>query len=414
MRFLRKDGTEVPVIQTVHAVRCPDGTVDYMLSQYQDITSRKRQEESLRESEEVGRAIFEQATVGIAHVSPDGQWQRANERLCRTLGFAADELVGRQFLEAIAEAGRPEAAERMQDMLAGEGESHMAEVMCLRRDGGSWWCVLGVRLVRTVHGEPRFFVVVLEDVDARKRAEQELELLNRELQRSNEELQQFAYVASHDLQEPLRMVSSYTQLLQESYGEQLGENGHKWIHYAVDGARRMQTLIQDLLSYSRVATRHHAFEVVDSHAALGRALGNLRPVIDESQALVSNGDLPDVPADPGQLTQVFQNLIGNSIKYRREGHPPHIHVSAIRQGAFWEFSVADNGIGIDARFRDRVFVIFQRLHTRQEYPGTGIGLAICRRIVERHGGEIWFESELGKGTTFRFTLAAAPEGTEST
>lgn len=202
------------------------------------------------------------------------------------------------------------------------------------------------------------------------------------------------------------MVSSFTQLLAQRYRDKLDQEAAEFIGFAVDGANRMQRLINDLLMYSRVGTRGKPFEPTDSHAALGHALANLGPAIEESQAIVTNDDLPFVLGDDVQLVQLFQNLVGNAIKFRRPEEPPRIHVSARRDGAWWTFSVRDNGIGIGAEFFARLFAVFQRLHGRDEYPGTGIGLAICKRIVERHGGRIWVESEPGKGSTFRFTLAA--------
>jgi signal transduction histidine kinase len=243
------------------------------------------------------------------------------------------------------------------------------------------------------------------EVVRREAAEQAQDAALSDLHRSNQDLEQFAYVASHDLQEPLRMVASYTQLLAQKYGGQLDDKAQSYIHYAVDGATRMQGLINDLLTYSRVNTQGRPLEPTDSHAVLGEALRNLTVSIEESGAIVTNDDLPVVRADASQLQQVFQNLIGNAIKFRGKTSP-HVHVAARKEGREWLFSVMDNGIGIDPQHAERLFVIFQRLHTRQEYQGTGIGLAVCKRIVERHGGSIWFESEPGKGSTFYFTLPA--------
>jgi light-regulated signal transduction histidine kinase (bacteriophytochrome) len=244
---------------------------------------------------------------------------------------------------------------------------------------------------------------VVLDIAARKRDEEALKRTAADLERSNKELEQFAYVASHDLQEPLRMVSSYTQLFAKRYKDQLDDKAEKYIDYVVDGAVCMQRLINDLLAYSRVGTRGKLMEPTDSHSVLGEALQNLQVAIDESRAIITNDDLPTLRADASQLGQVFQNLIANAIKFRGES-PPRIHVSARDRGGDWFFSISDNGIGIDPQHEDRVFAIFQRLHTKQEYPGTGIGLALCKRIVERHGGKIWFESEPGKGSTFYFTI----------
>lgn len=203
------------------------------------------------------------------------------------------------------------------------------------------------------------------------------------------------------------MVSSFTQLLAQRYGDKLGTDAHDFIGFAVDGANRMQRMINDLLKYSRVGTRGLAFERTDSHAALGAAIANLMVAIDESGALITSEDLPAVMADEAQLTQLFQNLLGNAIKFRRRNDFPRVHISATRDGATWKFAVADNGIGINPEFQPRLFVIFQRFHHRDAYPGTGIGLAICKRIVERHGGQIWVESDGANGTTFFFTLPAA-------
>ena len=200
------------------------------------------------------------------------------------------------------------------------------------------------------------------------------------------------------------MLASYTQLLAERYDNQLDDKARKFINYAVDGASRMQALIRDLLAFSRVETHVQGLKPVDAHSALGDAIANLKAMIDETGTLITTDDLPHVRADETQISQVFQNLIANGVKFRKKSSNPHIHVSANHQNGNWCFSVKDNGIGIDTKYQDRVFVVFQRLHTRHEYPGTGIGLALCKRIIDRHGGKIWFESTLRQGTTFYFTL----------
>ena len=228
------------------------------------------------------------------------------------------------------------------------------------------------------------------------------------MNRSNEELGQFAYIASHDLQEPLRMVASYTQLLSRRYKGKLDSDADEFIAFAVDGATRMQRLIQDLLTYSRVGTKGKDLLDTSSEEALQQALLNLRGAIEESGALVTHDPLPAVLADDMQLIQLFQNLVGNAIKYQRPG-VPRVHVSAARSGAKkWTFAVQDNGLGIDSQYFEKIFGMFQRLHKREEFAGTGIGLAICKKIVERHGGGILVESVPGEGSTFRFTL----EGSE--
>ncbi|MBE9155854.1 response regulator [Nodosilinea sp. LEGE 06152] len=234
----------------------------------------------------------------------------------------------------------------------------------------------------------------------------EQEVLQRqELARSNDELQKFAYVASHDLQEPLRMVTSYLQLLERRYKGQLDADADDFIQFAVDGALRMRTLINDLLTYSRVGTQGRAFEPTSSTQAVERAIANLKVAIEESEATVTYHGLPQVQADPTQLTQLFQNLISNGIKFRSEA-PARVAIEASQKEDVWLFSVQDNGIGIDPQYADQIFVIFQRLNNRIAYPGTGIGLAVCKKIVERHGGKIWVQSKPNQGSTFYFTIPA--------
>jgi light-regulated signal transduction histidine kinase (bacteriophytochrome) len=233
-----------------------------------------------------------------------------------------------------------------------------------------------------------------------------------ELTRSNELLEEFAYVASHDLQEPLRMVTNFLQLLSERYGDKLDGTGHEFIGFAVGGAERMQKLIQGLLAYSRVGRHGKELAPVSCEAVLEHALTNLHPALAEADARVTHDPLPTVDGDESQLVQLFQNLIGNAIKFRR-GERPRIHVAAEREGESWLFRVGDNGIGIEPQHSTRIFRIFQRLHTREEYPGTGIGLAICKRIVERHHGRIWVESVPGQGSTFCFTIGSAAREAEN-
>ena len=234
-----------------------------------------------------------------------------------------------------------------------------------------------------------------------------LKLKLEELTRSNEELEQFAYISSHDLQEPLRMITSYLQLLQRRYQGHLDDKADRYIHFAVDGASRMQNLIKDLLEYSRVGTENKEPESIDCEFLLNKVLSDIKAVIKENNATVSHDTLPKVMADSIQIIQVFQNLILNGIKFHGE-QAPKIHIAAGKRANEWVFSVQDNGIGIDPQYSERIFEIFKRLHTREQFSGTGIGLAICKKIIERHGGRIWVESELGKGSTFYFTLPINP------
>lgn len=246
------------------------------------------------------------------------------------------------------------------------------------------------------------------EIAERYRAQEALRLTAEELARSNRDLEQFAYVASHDLQEPLRAVAGYVELLQHRYPDKLDAKGQQYIEGATDGAARMQKLIVDLLAFSCVGTQAKGFETADLKSALDTALTSLRVSIQETGARITSDSLPTLWVDAPQIAQVFQNLIGNAIKFRSE-LPPEIHVGAKKQPGRWLFSVRDNGIGIDPQYTDRIFLIFQRLHTRRQYSGTGIGLAICKRIVERHGGTIWVESQPEQGSTFYFTIPEKEE-----
>ena len=294
-----------------------------------------------------------------------------------------------------------------------------------------WETEIGLRWVNTSkvpymdqNGEVVGVIGVSMDVTERKLAERELEVYrkhleelvtertadlavaNHNLERSNKELEEFAYVASHDLQEPLRMVSSYTQLLERRYKDKLDQDANDFIQYAVDGASRMQKLINDLLDYSRVSSQGREFSKVDISQVLGNAVSNLQNLISDNLALVTNEDLPVINIDESQIIRVFQNLIENGIKYKKKTELPKIHIACKKKNNLYEFSVRDNGIGIDMQYHDRIFIIFQRLHKKDEFPGTGIGLSVTKRIIERHGGTIWFDSKKEVGTTFYFTIPA--------
>jgi light-regulated signal transduction histidine kinase (bacteriophytochrome) len=256
------------------------------------------------------------------------------------------------------------------------------------------------------HPNGRIFGIVCaaQDISALKRTEDALRQSMAELARSNADLEQFAYVASHDLQEPLRMVTSYVQLLAKRYTGKLDTTADEFIQYAVEGTMRMQRLIQGLLAYSRVGSQGRPFEPTDCSAVIDQVCTNLKVAIEETEATVASNGLPTVMADTTQVTQLFQNLIANAIKFRKPGEPPHVQLKAVRHDQEWLFSISDNGIGLHPKHANRIFALFQRLHAYAEYPGSGIGLAICKKIVERHGGHIWAESQPNDGATFFFTL----------
>jgi PAS domain S-box-containing protein len=400
---IRKDGEHIHVSLTLSVVRDAAGKIVGASAIGCDITERKRAEEAIRSSREEFKDLFDNAPVGFHEVDAEGRVVRMNNAELRMLGYTAEELLG-QFVWKISadeELSRNAALAKLAGAHMPPSEGF--EQMFRRKDGSTIPVWISDRILKRQDGVITGIRAAIQDITERRVAEAQLQRVLADLERSNKDLEQFAYVASHDLQEPLRMVSSYTQLLAKRFEGQLDEKTQKYVHYAVDGAVRMQTLINDLLAYSRVGTRGHPLEPADSHAVLGEAVKNLAATIAETRAVITNGNLPVVRADASQLVLVFQNLLSNAIKFRR-GDMPCIHVSAQERGGEWVFAVKDNGIGIEPRHAERVFVIFQRLHTREEYPGTGIGLAVCKRIVERHGGKIRLESEPGNGTTFFFTV----------
>ena len=515
---------------------------------------------AFKQQQERFRGTFEQAAVGMAHVDPQGRWLRVNDRLCEITGYSRRELLARTFQDLTHPDDRDKEAEQPAALAAGRISTYSVEKRCVRKDGATVWINLTGSMARGTGGRTPYFIVVVEDIDARRRMEDELRIAHQQLtfhlnnsplgavvwdrnfrivswsqqcerifgwtaaevmgrhprdfpfvheddafevgrimaqlqsgsprnvhrnrnhtreggtitcewynsvlfdpagmpesiqslvldvtervqaeedlrqltamleqkveertvelrsanerlaarelalSRSNADLASFAYVASHDLQEPLRMVASYTQLLARRYSQKLDDDAREFIEYAVDGVRRMQRLIDDLLAYSRVDRQGGPLGPVAVASAVEAALTALQTSIEETGARIEVGPLPEVNGNEVQLTQVFQNLIGNAIKFRGD-EPPRIEISAVASGAQWELTVRDHGIGIDPAFAERIFVVFQRLHTRAEYAGTGIGLAICKKVVEHHGGRIWLDTSVSGGAAFKFTLAAAP------
>jgi PAS domain S-box-containing protein len=381
----------------------PDGGVGGLMGTIIDVTGRKKAMRALRQSEERFRQTFELAASGIAHVDLEGRFLKVNRALSRILGYAPEELVGRTVKEVSHADDRGVTDAERQRMYAGEIESVHFEKRYLRKDGATVWVDLTVALVRDADGKPDYEVAVFDDITEKKHAEDGMRAANQELERSNAELEQFAYVASHDLQEPLRMVASYTQLLGRRYGERLDGDAKEFMAYIVDGAGRMKQLIEDLLAYSRVGTRGREFKRVRLEAVLERARINLRAALEESGAVVTHAALPEVDGDELQLAQLLQNLISNAIKFRGTASPK-VHVHSIEKENEFELAVEDNGIGIEPQYFERIFMVFQRLHDKGQYPGTGIGLAICKKVVDRHGGRMWVESTPGAGSRFLFTL----------
>jgi PAS domain S-box-containing protein len=345
--------------------------------------------------------LFDEAHDAILIFDLEGQFLDINRKAMELLGYSEDELKSMTVWDLVPPSQKEDSASKLKQLVKGN-RIPVFERILITKEGTPIPVENSAFVVRDEEGNVKFIQSILRDIRDRKEAQRKIQETLENLERSNKELQQFAYVASHDLQEPLRMVASFTQLLEKRYADQLDDQAREYITFAVDGANRMQNLINALLMYSRVGTRGNPFEPTDCTEVLAQALINLKSQIEETHAIITNDDLLTVMADENQLVQLFQNLISNAIKFRTE-KIPHIHISVESTEDEATFAVSDNGIGIDSTYLDKIFVIFQRLDGHK-FPGTGIGLAICKKIVERHGGRIWVESEPGEGSTFYFTI----------
>jgi PAS domain S-box-containing protein len=340
----------------------------------------------------------------ILMLDPAGRIMTWNEGAERIKGYGAEEIIGEHFSRFYSAEDRANGRPDFELAEATKNERFENEGWRVRKDGSRFFASVVITVLRDEKGLLRGFGKITRDITERKKSEEHLAKTLRDLERSNVQLQQFANFASHDLQEPLRMVTGYTKLLSERYTGRLDSDADEFIAYAVDGCTRMKVLIEDLLVYARSGTDGRALREICSEDALEGALNNLRAAIEESGAIVTHDRLPAITTDHALLTQVFQNLVGNAIKYRSTA-VPHIHISAMKSDRNeWIFSVQDNGLGIAAHDFERIFIIFQRLHRRQELSGSGIGLAICKKIVEDLGGRIWVESQPEKGSTFYFAV----------
>jgi PAS domain S-box-containing protein len=400
----RKNRSEFPIEIMLSPLESAEGTL--VTAAIRDISVRRAAERHLAQMEGRYRGLLEAAPDAMVVVNQKGEIVLLNVQAEKQFGYSRDELVGQKVKNIIpqgfAERLVADALRSVEDALAQQIGTGI-ELTGRRKDSSEF--PIEIMLSPLESAEGILVTAAVRDITTRKTAEANLLNKMEELNRSNEELGQFAYIASHDLQEPLRMVASYTQLLSRRYKGKLDSDADEFIAFAVDGASRMQRLIQDLLAYSRVGTKGRDLLDISSEEALQQALINLRGAIEEKDALVTHDPLPAVVADDMQLIQLFQNLVGNAIKYQN-AEIPKVHISASRNGSKkWTFSVKDNGLGIDPQYFEKIFGMFQRLHKREEFAGTGIGLAICKKIVERHGGSISVESQPGQGSTFRFALA---------
>ncbi len=395
----------------VHAmtftIKNPDtGEPQFMANVSLDITERKNTDrelqtllKKLKEEKNISDSVIESLPGVFYMFNQKGKFVNWNKNFETITEYSKDEVLKSSPLEYFTSETKKKIAAKILTVFT-KGEATV-EGELLTKSGKRIPHYFTGKRVKI--NKQYFLLGVGLDISDKKEAEEKLREAMEELKRSNKELEEFAYVASHDLQEPLRMVSSYTQLLEKRYGNKLDKDAKEFIQFAVDGSNRMQGLIQDLLRYSRVTSKGGDFKKVSTNYALGKAITNLRDKIQQSQAVVHNDELPTVMADEMQLMRVFQNLIGNGIKFAGN-QSPQINISAEEKNGEWLFSVKDNGIGIEAEYKERIFVIFQRLHGREKYPGTGIGLSICKRIIERHKGKIWVESKPGQGANFYFTL----------
>ncbi|MEJ7605700.1 MAG: PAS domain S-box protein [Bryobacteraceae bacterium] len=412
-RHLRRDGTEFPVMLGITAVRSDEGKILYTIINVEDISDRRQAEsererlsEQVRESERLYRVIGESIDFGIWVCDDSGRNIYASDSFLKLVGMNQQQCSDSGWTDVLHPDDAESTISAWKECVEKAGVWDM--VHRYRGLDGKWHLILARGLpIRNETGEVVMWAGINLDISPQKRAELALQETNAALRRSNADLEQFAYAASHDLQEPLRTVSIYSQLLKQRYSGAFDSHGEQFIDYIVSGSKRMEMLIKDLLAYTQSgALSTEPSQPADAASVLSAALANLSATVVETQALITHDELPQVAVQEIHLQQVFQNLIGNALKYRGP-QPPVIHISAEPHEDRWLFAVKDNGIGIEPQYSELVFVLFKRLHGSQKYQGTGIGLAMCQKIVERYGGRIWVESELGAGSTFRFTLPAA-------
>lgn len=373
-----------------------------LVATFEDITSARQVEQNLRLSEEkFAKAFLGSPDALVISTQTTGKYVEVNTAFCRLLGYERDELMGSDALTR-GVWGNPEDRNRLVEIITRDGQVEDFETVLRRKDGVTMIVLISVQQIM-VGGDP-CLLFICRDISERRAMEERTRTLLVKLDASNKELEQFAYVASHDLQEPLRMIAGYAQLLERRYRGRLDSDADEFIAFLVDGAKRMQIMIRDLLEYSRVGRLGGAFVRFNGDEALDEVRRNLMAAIDDADAAIHVGPMPEIVADRSQFVRLLQNLIGNALKYRHMDRKPDIWVSVEKVGTDWQFSVTDNGIGIDPQYFERIFLVFQRLHTRDKFEGTGIGLAICKKIVERHGGRLWVEALPEGGCIFRFSL----------
>jgi PAS domain S-box-containing protein len=395
LQAMRRDGALVPIELTL--ARLEQAGEPAFVGFLRDMRERRETLNALRDAQEVFHLAFANAPIGMALVAPDGRWLQINDAICEMTGYRRDELLAKTFQDITHPADLDADLDQVRRILAGEIASYDMEKRYIRADGALIWVLLSVSLVRDEIGSPLYFISQIQDITARRRIEGEL-------RRSNAELEQFAYAASHDLSEPLRTISGFADLLNRRHAESLPAEAQEFLAYMSDGAVRMHELLQALLRYARLGEGTIERVPVDLQEVAQDVLADLHATIRDRGAAVDVLELPTVLGDQAQLRQLLHNLVANALKFTPPERGPEVEVSAGRQADGWRIDVADRGIGIPPERVERAFELFRRVHTGGEYPGTGMGLALCKKVVDRHGGHIWIAPTPGGGTTVSFTL----------
>jgi PAS domain S-box-containing protein len=423
-RYRRADGSYAYVFDRGYVILDHHGKPVRMVGSMMDITVRKQMETALRESEERFRATFEQAAVGIAHIAVDGRWLLVNQKLCEILGYTREELKEKTFQDITHPDDLAADLRYTHQVLANEIPTYSMEKRYLRKDGSQVWINLTMSLVRKPSGDPAYFIAVIEDITPRKQAEDQIRRLNEELeqrvlartaelQATIKELEAFSYSVSHDLRAPLRAIHGFSRILLEDYAPQLSPEIQEYLHWISHNARQMSHLIDDLLAFARLSRQAIKKQPVATTALVHQVLTDLNEEQKGRHIEILIEDLPDCHADPVLLKQVFVNLLSNALKFTRRQEVARIKIGYQPGDPSGEqiYFVRDNGVGFNMQYADKLFGVFQRLHPAEEYEGTGVGLAIVRRIIHRHGGRVWAEGEVNKGATFYFTLPLWDSGT---
>lgn len=412
----RYDGEPIHVLVNTVPIRDASGAITGGIGCWRDVTEQRALMDALADSEERFRATFEQAAVGIGHVSLEGKWLRVNERLCRMTGYSREEMLERSFQDITYPDDIGRDLLHMAALIAGEIQSYSLEKRYVHRDRTIFWITITVALMRK-HGKPQYFISVIEDISKRKAAEAEIRQLNEELESrveartaeltaANRELEAFSYTVSHDLRAPLRSIEGFSQIVLEDYGDRIPAEARAYLARVCVSTKNMGQLIDDLLEFSRLGRKALTTQPVELRDIAERCIAELREAYPDRSIDVVLGDLPPWQCDPALMRQVFANLLSNAVKFARNGVDPHVSVGTLTQGNETVLYVRDTGSGFDMRYASKIFGVFERLHRAEDYEGTGVGLAIVKRIIERHGGRVWAESQPGQGATFYFTLPA--------